>query len=103
MSTMPSSPSPSPSSSPSSLSSRDRLRAAFSGDALDRPPVWLMRQAGRYLPGYRAVRAQHGFWDVCKTPALSTQVALEPMKLFPLDCSIVFSDILVVPEAMGLD
>lgn len=85
------------------MSSRDRLRAAFAGDALDRPPVWLMRQAGRYLPGYRAVRAQHGFWDVCKTPALSTQVALEPMKLFPLDCSIVFSDILVVPEAMGLD
>lgn len=85
------------------MTPRDRLCAAFAGEALDRPPVWLMRQAGRYLPGYRGVRAQHGFWEVCKTPALSTQVALEPMGLFPLDASIVFSDILVVPEAMDLN
>jgi uroporphyrinogen decarboxylase len=85
------------------MTPRDRLRAAFAGEALDRPPVWLMRQAGRYLPGYREVRTRHGFWEVCQTPALSTQVALEPMKMFPLDASIVFSDILVVPEAMGLD
>lgn len=85
------------------MNPRDRLRAAFAGEPLDRPPVWLMRQAGRYLAGYREVRAKHGFWEVCKTPALSTHVALEPMKLFPLDASIVFSDILVVPEAMGLD
>ncbi len=82
---------------------RQRFLAAFDGEPVDRPPVWLMRQAGRYLPGYRAVRSQHGFWDVCKTPELSTKVALEPMGLFPLDAAIVFSDILVVPEAMGLD
>lgn len=74
----------------------------MAGEALDRPPVWLMRQAGRYLPGYRAVRAEHGFWDVCHSPALSTQVALEPMRLFGLDAAIVFSDILVVPQALGL-
>ncbi len=85
------------------MSSRDRFNAAFSGEPLDRPPLWLMRQAGRYLPDYRAVRATNGFWDVCRTPALSTRVALEPLALFPLDAAIVFSDILTIPEALGLD
>ncbi|MBM3962133.1 MAG: uroporphyrinogen decarboxylase [Planctomycetes bacterium] len=85
------------------FSSRQRLLRSFTGEPIDRPAVWLMRQAGRYLSGYRAVRAQHGFWDVCKTPALSTQVALEPMALFPFDAAIVFSDILVVPDALGLN
>jgi uroporphyrinogen decarboxylase len=61
-----------------------------------------MRQAGRYLPGYREVRAKHGFWDVCRTPELSTHVALEPLARYPLDAAIVFSDILVIPEALGL-
>jgi uroporphyrinogen decarboxylase len=61
-----------------------------------------MRQAGRYLPGYREVRSKHGFWEVCHTPELSTKVALEPLDKFPLDAAIVFSDILVVPEALGL-
>ncbi len=60
-----------------------------------------MRQAGRYLPGYRGVRAEHGFWEVCRTPELSTKVALEPLERFALDAAIVFSDILVVPEALG--
>src|SRR5262245_24128084 len=77
--------------------------AAFDGQAFDRPPVCLMRQAGRYLPGYREVRAQHGFWDVCHQPELSTRVALEPLRRFPLDAAIVFSDILVIPQALGLD
>ncbi|MBI1946254.1 MAG: uroporphyrinogen decarboxylase [Deltaproteobacteria bacterium] len=85
------------------MTSRDRFLAAFAGAPLDRPPLWLMRQAGRYLPDYRAVRAQHGFWEVCKTPALATRVALEPLALFPLDAAIVFSDILTVPDALGLD
>lgn len=61
-----------------------------------------MRQAGRYLPGYREVRSKNSFWDVCHNPELSTKVALEPLGLFKLDAAIVFSDILVVPEAMGL-
>ncbi|RDJ93336.1 hypothetical protein B4Q13_22585 [Lacticaseibacillus rhamnosus] len=56
---------------------RERFLAALSGAALDRPPVWLMRQAGRYLPGYRALRAEHSFWEVCQTPELSTRAALE--------------------------
>ncbi|MFT3837314.1 MAG: uroporphyrinogen decarboxylase [Myxococcaceae bacterium] len=85
------------------MDKRARFLAAVEGKPVDRPPVWLMRQAGRYLPDYRAVRAQHGFWDVCHTPELSTRVALEPLRLFELDAAIVFSDILIVPQAMDLD
>ena len=84
------------------MTGRERFLSALAGQALDRPPVWLMRQAGRYLPGYREVRAAHGFWDVCHDPQLSTHVALEPLKEFRLDAAIVFSDILVVPQALGL-
>ena len=84
------------------MHSRERFLAALRGDALDRPPVWLMRQAGRYLPGYRALRAEHSFWDVCQNPELSTRAALEPLERYALDAAIVFSDILVVPLAMGL-
>src|ERR1043166_232173 len=85
-----------------SMHSRERFLAALRGDALDRPPVWLMRQAGRYLPGYRALRAEHSFWDVCQNPELSTRAALEPLDRYALDAAIVFSDILVIPLAMGL-
>ena len=84
------------------MHSRERFLAALRGDALDRPPVWLMRQAGRYLPGYRALRAEHSFWDVCQNPELSTRAALEPLDRYALDAAIVFSDILVIPLAMGL-
>ncbi len=84
------------------MNPRERFLAAVRGDALDRPPVWLMRQAGRYLPGYRALRAEHSFWDVCQNPELSTRAALEPLDRYALDAAIVFSDILVVPLAMGL-
>jgi uroporphyrinogen decarboxylase len=84
------------------MHSRERFLAALRGDALDRPPVWLMRQAGRYLPGYRELRAKHSFWEVCQTPELSTRAALEPLDRYKLDAAIVFSDILVVPLAMGL-
>jgi uroporphyrinogen decarboxylase len=84
------------------MNSRARFRAALRGEAVDRPPVWLMRQAGRYLPQYREIRRQHGFWDVCRQPELSTKVALEPLQRFALDAAIVFSDILTVLEALGL-
>lgn len=84
------------------MTPRERLNAALRRQPTDRPPVWLMRQAGRYLPGYRAVRADAGFWEVCHDPELSTGVALEPLRLFPLDAAIVFSDILVILEALGL-
>jgi uroporphyrinogen decarboxylase len=84
------------------MENRARFLAALNGEAVDRPPLWLMRQAGRYLPDYRAVRSKNSFWELCHNPELTTRVALEPMGLFKLDAAIVFSDILVVPEALGL-
>jgi uroporphyrinogen decarboxylase len=81
----------------------DALLRALLREPTDYTPVWLMRQAGRYLPEYRATRAQAGsFLALAKSPELATEVTLQPLERYPLDAAILFSDILTVPDAMGL-
>uniref|UniRef100_A0A6M2DIC9 Uroporphyrinogen decarboxylase n=1 Tax=Xenopsylla cheopis TaxID=163159 RepID=A0A6M2DIC9_XENCH len=80
----------------------ERILKAAKGEDVDKVPVWVMRQAGRYLPEFQEVRKHHDFFEVCRTPALACEVTMQPLRRFDLDASIIFSDILVIPQAMGM-
>src|SRR5258708_6363270 len=86
---------------PGGLTFRERFLKACRCEKVDRPPVWLMRQAGRALPEYRKLKEKYTFLDLVQNPELATEVTLQPIRRFGFDAAILFCDILVIPEAMG--
>ena len=86
---------------PAAFCNRERFLAAARCRPVDRPPVWLMRQAGRCLPEYRALKEKHSFVELVRTPELAAEATLQPIRRFDFDGAVLFSDILVIPEALG--
>lgn len=80
----------------------DLLLRCIRGEKIERVPVWVMRQAGRYLPEFQEVRKNHSFFEICRTPELACKVTMQPLDRFELDAAIIFSDILVIPVALGM-
>ena len=93
--------SPAPVPSLNQTASRERFLRACNLHAIDRPPIWLMRQAGRALPEYRFLKERYTFLDLVRTPQLAAEVTIQPIRRFGFDAAILFSDILVIPEALG--
>ncbi|MEP7258070.1 MAG: uroporphyrinogen decarboxylase [Flavitalea sp.] len=81
----------------------DLLLRALAGEKVERPPVWMMRQAGRYLPDYMKLKEKYSFFERCQRPELATAITIQPVEQVGVDAAIIFSDILVVPQAMGLE
>jgi len=81
----------------------DLLLSALKGEMVERPPVWMMRQAGRYLPDYMKLKEKYSFFERVQTPELATAITIQPVEQIGVDAAIIFSDILVVPQAMGLE
>lgn len=81
----------------------DLLLKALRGDKVSRPPVWMMRQAGRYLPDYLKLKEKYSFFERCQNPHLATEITIQPVEQVGVDAAIIFSDILVVPQAMGME
>ena len=81
----------------------DLLLRTLRGEPTERVPVWMMRQAGRYLPEYMVIKNKYGFFERCQTPELAAEITIQPVNIVGVDAAILFSDILVVPQAMGLE
>ena len=81
----------------------DLFLKALKGESVKRPPVWMMRQAGRYLPEFMAIREKYDFFTRCQTPELASEITVQPIRRFGMDAAILFSDILVIPQAMNIE
>ncbi|MDX1829070.1 MAG: uroporphyrinogen decarboxylase [Lutibacter sp.] len=81
----------------------DLFLKALKGETVTRPPVWMMRQAGRFLPEFRAIREKYDFFTRCRTPELASEITVQPYRRFGMDAAILFSDILVIPQAMNIE
>jgi uroporphyrinogen decarboxylase len=81
----------------------DLFLRALKGETVDRPPVWMMRQAGRYLPEFMAIKEDYDFFTRCQTPELASEITVQPIRRFGMDAAILFSDILVIPQAMNVE
>ena len=81
----------------------DLFLRALKGETVERPPVWMMRQAGRYLPEFMEIKAKYDFFTRCQTPELASEITVQPIRRYGMDAAILFCDILVIPQAMNIE